>query len=72
MNTSCARFLGNSRNQLFNLLARDHHEVSQLINDHHNDWCSINRFWVFRRQAKWVGEFLALSLGIHNLFIKAG
>ena len=72
MNAGGTCLLCKTSDQLFNLFAGYHHEISQLI-DHHNDlwqrykcW-RLGIFWV----GKWVANWATFFNGVFDFLIKA-
>ena len=69
------RFLGNPRNQLFDLLANNHHHVSKLINHHHDlrQLLQIRSLCIHRvaRPPQWILDRIATGLGRHDLGIES-
>ena len=70
MDTSRTRFLSQTGNQLFNLLADHHHQIGQFVNHHHDMRQAVDGFRAFRRQTKWVVNKLSARLGLVNFDIE--
>ena len=71
VNASRTGLLRQARNQLFNLLAHHHHQVGQLVDDHHDVRQALQRLGLFRRQAEGVVDELFLGLGFVDLGVVA-
>ena len=67
-----ARLLRQARDQLLDLLADHHHQVGELVDDHHDQRQLLERLRIFRRQRERIGERLAGLLGIAHLLVVAG
>ena len=72
MDAGSAGFLGQARNQLFDLFAHHHHQIGQLVDHHHDVRQALERLGIVGREAKGVVDELLAGGGVINLDVVAG
>ena len=67
-----ARLLRQARDQLLDLLADDHHQVGELVDDDDDERQPLERLGLLGRQAERVGQRLAALGRLGDLLVVAG
>ena len=72
VDTGGTGLLGQTRNQLLDLLAHHHHQVGQLVDHHHDVRQALERLRVIRRQAEGVVDELFAGRGFVDFLVVTG
>ena len=72
MDTRRPRLLRQARDQLLDLLAGDHHQISQLVDDHNDIRHRLERLRCFRRERQRIRQLGAHLLSVTDTMIESG